>query len=108
VSEMRTCLACGHEGHDVRMRVVAYDDPRPVTVHIPVSHREDAIEEPREVPGVWGAETRCIDRAACAERVLLLLPTTPRQEPPGEPVPAPQPAAAPEPTTGDGGPEAWL
>ena len=94
MSGTRTCLACGHEGHDVRMRVVAYDDPRPVTVHIPVSHREDAIEEQREVPGRFGSETRCLDEAACKERELLL------NAPEVAPV---EPTAAVEP-----GPEAWL
>jgi hypothetical protein len=74
---VRTCLACGHEGHDVTMSLVEYSDPLPVEVAIPVSHdgRGRVIgNEVRTVPGRYGAEWRCTDGVACAERLASLPP----------------------------------
>lgn len=73
MSDVRTCLACGHEGPDVRMTLVEYADPRPVEVTIPVAHdRHGRVtgNETRTVPGRYGSEWRCSDHAACAGRQL--------------------------------------
>jgi hypothetical protein len=67
-----TCLRCGHEGFDVTAGLVRYDDPIDVTVQVPVSSRDGAITEPRQVPGVYGAEWRCTDRPACDLRLAEL------------------------------------
>ena len=81
-----TCLACGYTGHDVTTVLVAYDDPQPVTVEIPVAHRDDAVTVRTEVPGVYGAEWRCRDGAACLARERALAapaePDRPRREHP--------------------------
>lgn len=75
--ERLTCLRCGYEGYDVKPTLVRYDDPLPVTVQVPVSSRENAVTESREVPGIYGAEWRCVDRPACDRRFNELEPAVP-------------------------------
>lgn len=74
MSQIRTCLACGREASDVAMSLVEYDAPVEVTIMQPVSFRENAIEVPVQVPGRFGAEWRCRDRAACRARAEDLEP----------------------------------
>jgi hypothetical protein len=74
---VRTCLACGHEGWDVSMTLVEFEDPVMVEVAIAVSEdRRGRVlgNEIRRVPGRYGAEWRCHDKAACADRLLALSP----------------------------------
>jgi hypothetical protein len=114
MSAARTCLECGHEGTDVSMRIVEFADPIAVTVMIPVSARQDAIEAPRTVPGIYGAEWRCRDGTACRTRAEALKP--PAAEPRAaeaapqghaRPTDAPDPAPADAPPSLEGGPD-WL
>jgi hypothetical protein len=75
VSRALTCLACGHTGFDVEPTIVAYKDPQPVEVAVPVSHDLHGRvtgNEVRVVPGRYGAEWRCTDHGACAARVAAL------------------------------------
>lgn len=108
MTELRTCLACGLEGPGVAMRIVEYADPVPVTVYRPVNHRENAVEVPVQVPGLYGAEWRCRDAAACRERAAAL---TPSPEPTQEAVAVaadavPASEAVPEPSSTEG--ESWF
>lgn len=97
--EHLTCLACGVTGPGVRATLVAYPDPVPVTVMVPVSARENAVEVPRTVPGRYGAEWRCTDVRACLSRRPKLKPE------PMDPVEPPT-AVAPEPAEAGG--EDWF
>jgi hypothetical protein len=77
LSRLLTCLACGHEGWDVETSLVRYDDPIEVEVALAVStdgHGRVLGNEIRRVPGIYGAEWRCLDRDACAARVAALPP----------------------------------
>lgn len=69
---MKTCLACGFTGADVKMRVVKYDDPQPVQIAIRINERHGWTGQPefeyKTVPGLYGAEWRCIDLTACLDR----------------------------------------
>jgi hypothetical protein len=98
MTQRLTCLACGLESNDVAPTIVEYPDPIEVTVHVPVSARRNAIEMPRQVPGVYGAEWRCRDVVACRQRAEAMQgrPEPPRDaatdvsdvarvEPPSEP-----------------------
>ena len=62
-----TCLACGHAGADVRMRIVEHDDPITVQVTLPGA---DIVT----VPGRYGSEWRCTDQLACDGRQLVTPP----------------------------------
>jgi hypothetical protein len=99
----RACFACGQEGSEREVRVVVVEVPLeeriPVTVAIPASFREGAVEEQRQVMGQYAAELRCVDVGACRLRVAALTP-----EQPGE-----APVAEPEPVTAlDEGLGAWM
>lgn len=55
------------------MTLVEYPDPQPVEVAIPVDHdRRGRVigNEIRTVPGRYGSEWRCQDKAACVDRQL--------------------------------------
>lgn len=75
-----TCLACGIESSDVASTIVAYADPIPVTVMVPVTARQGSIEMPRSVPGRYGMEWRCRDVVACRKRAeaMQAIPEPPR------------------------------
>lgn len=85
-----TCLACGFEGNaprderdrsaEVSMTVVEYRDPIDVQVTLVRDFKEpdrrgyaQAQLAYRTVPGLYGAETRCTDVPACAERQAAVM-----------------------------------
>jgi hypothetical protein len=89
-----TCLACGYEGNaptserdrtaEVSMTVVEYPDPIEVDVASVREFKEperhgyaQPLIEYHTVAGRYGAETRCTDVAACADRIALATPTKP-------------------------------
>jgi hypothetical protein len=68
------CLACGEVSADVRRILVeTAEEGRPiVTILVPASHREGAVEIPTEVPERYAVEPRCRDRKACDARVAAI------------------------------------
>jgi hypothetical protein len=83
--ELHTCSICGWEGLGwqvpVRIVEVPLEERQPMTVSIPISFKQDAVEERREVPGIYEARRRCGDRAACEARVLAGLEAERATEP---------------------------
>lgn len=82
MSALRTCLACGLEGHDVSMVLIDHDDKRrsdyltiaeqrvvDVAIVAAEDHRGVKGFEYAQVRERYISEPRCRDKAACAARV---------------------------------------
>lgn len=70
MSAPRTCLACGHEGYDVVMRLVEIPEAqaREVEVFLPLDRSENATPRPVTVRETYVNEPRCVDVDACRLR----------------------------------------
>ena len=80
-SRVLTCLRCGHEGTDVRAKLVDLEDEalaeggriRSVEVTQEIQHRHVVERRTTTVPERYGTEWRCRDRVACDQRYAALL-----------------------------------
>lgn len=100
MSRTLDCMVCGHRGTDVEVGLTY--DPRPpkVTIRIPVSHRQNAVEVEREFDGFYDSLQRCRDAVACARRV--------RERAEAEKAAAPEPMEPADPAEADEEVPTWL
>lgn len=76
MSTLRSCLACGIEGHDVAMTLVEVKatEQRVVSVGLVSAETSRGVQgfAYADVRERYVAEPRCRDKAACRERVAAL------------------------------------